>query len=287
MSRRPSPNRSALSVILAAGLLAAFEARADTSNGELTETRSFIFSEEAVLYESPSESSAVVCTPPIGSEIVRLATVDIQHTSDGIPSNWMQGACELDGETFQGYIPRSWLALTWQELGSDTLLLFGVDGRSPVTGHFTGVAKVLSGGRMLWGLVFTAPDIDLGDWLDRGSDVSSEQLDPAGLSGVDDLVLLSFTGDAHGDEVRDHNELLAWTGWCLVFGISAARIVEDGVVRLAQEILLPGTDPSRANLVGVVSTREECDEEVSAYETANADTTTWTWDGIGFSKRGY
>lgn len=263
------------------------DAMADTRNGELTESRSFVVSEEAALYEAPSETSAVVLTLPVGSEIIRLAALDVEHASDGILSTWMQGTCELGGDTFHGYIPRSWLALTWQELGPDTLLLFGVAGRNPVYWHYTGVVKVVSDGRMLWGMVFSTPDIDMGSWENHGSDVSSEPLDPSGLSGVEDLILLSFTGDTHCDRESDRCKLIAWTGWCLAAGISVARVVEGGVVLLEQEILLPGTAPFRANLVGVVSTSQQYDQEASAYIISNADTTTWTWTGSEFIEHWY
>jgi hypothetical protein len=181
----------------------------------------------------------------------------------------------------------SWLALTSQELGADTLLLFGVPGRGPLYGNFTGVAKVVSSGRMLWGIVFTTPDIRMGGRQRWGSDVSSESPDPAGLSGVEDLVLLSFVGDAQGDESHDHHELLAWTGRYLVPGIAAGRISDGGIVLLDQRILLPGEDRSFENVVRIVSTWEAWDEEAMEAIVEDVDTTTWMWTGVEFIDRGY
>lgn len=274
----------ALSLLILA-VLPAPAAVADTSYGELIGDRSPVFSENARLFETPSESSTVVCALPVGTEVFRLAAVDIQHTSDGFSSTWMQGSCELGGERFQGYIPMSWLALTSQELGADTLLLFGIDSGDPLTGRFVGVAKVVSGGRMLWGVTFYPPNTDFGGSAGYGYGVSSRRLDPEGFSGVEDLVMLSFLYEACGYENRD--VLLTWTGKYLAAGIAASRVTEAGIFHYTEEILLPGTDPSLADLVSIVSTSEEFDDAAGEYFTVNTDTTTWMWNGIEFIERDY
>jgi hypothetical protein len=266
--------------LLVLAALTAPAAVADTSYGELTDSRSFVFSENAGLFESPSESSAVVCSLPLGTPVFGLAAVDIQHTAEGLSSTWMQGACELGGEMFQGYIPMSWLALTSQELGADTLLLFGIDSGSPLNGRFVGVARVVSGGRMLWGVAFYPPNTDFGGSAGYSYGVSSRLLDPEGLSGVEDLVMLSFLYEACGYENRD--VLLTWTGKYLGAGIAASRVAEAGIFHYTEEIVLPGADPSLANLVSIVSTEEQFDDEAMGYFTVNTDTTIWMWNGIEF-----
>lgn len=266
-------------------LLLSHAAAADTSYGELIGDRAPVFAENARLFETPSESSTVVCALPVGTEVFRLAGVDIQHTSDGLSSTWMAGACELGGETFQGYIPMSWLALTSQELGADTLLLFGIDSCNPLHGRLVGVAKVISGGAMLWGVAFYPPNTDFGDSAGYSYGVSSRRLSTEGFSGIEDLVMLSFLYEACGYENRD--VLLAWTGEYLIAGVSASRVAEAGIFHFTEEILLPGTDPSLANLVRIVSTEEEWDDAGMEYYTVALDTAFWAWSGIGFVERGY
>jgi len=262
-------------------MLLSHAAAADTSYGELIGDRAPVFAENTRLFETPSESSTVVCTLPVGTEVFRLAAVDIQHTSDGLSSTWMQGACTLGGETFQGYIPMSWLAMTHQELGADTLLLFGIASGNPLTGRFAGVAKVVSDGRMLWGAAFFPPSTDMG-----GSDyrygVSSRRLDPAGLPGIEDLLMLSFLYEACGFENRD--VLLAWTGRYLVAGPSASRMSEAGVFHYAEDMLLPADDPLLGSDILVISTSEEWDEATEGYRTVAVDTTRWWWTGIDFEE---
>jgi hypothetical protein len=260
-------------------ILLAPAAAADTSYGELIGDRSVVFAENARLFETPSESSAVVCSPPVGTEVFRLAAVDIQHTEDSLSSPWMEGVCEMDGETFQGYIPMSSLALTYQELGADTLLVFGIDSRGALYGNFVGVAKVVSGGRMLWGVAFYPPNTDFGG-SGYGYGVSSQRLDPAGFSGVEDLVMLSFLYEACGYENRE--VLLTWTGEYLIAGISASRVAEAGIFHYTEEILLPGDDSSLTNLVRIVSTEEQYDDAAMEYYVVSADTITWMWNGIEF-----
>jgi hypothetical protein len=271
-----------LSGWVTAGLMVP-SAAADTSYGELIGDRSVVFAEDARLFETPSESSAVVCSPPVGTEVFRLAAVDILHTADSLSSPWMEGVCELDGETFRGYIPMSWLALTYQELGADTLLVFGIDSRGALYGNFVGVAKVVSGGRMLWGVAFYPPNTDFGEsGSGYGYGVSSQRLDPAGFSGIEDLVMLSFLYEACGYENRE--VLLAWTGRYLIAGISASRVAEAGIFHYTEEILLPGTDPSLVNLVSIVSTSEEYDDAAGEYFTVDTDTTIWMWNGIDYTR---
>jgi hypothetical protein len=266
--------------ILVIAALNAFPALADTSYGELTGSRSFIFSEGACFHEAPSESSAVVCSPFIGTPVYDLMATDIQHTEVGeLTSAWMEGACMVGGERLQGYIPLSRLALTSQELGADTLMLFGVKAMdSLLYCRFIGIAKVVSDGRMLWGVAFDTPS-GFGE-TSFVYGVSSEMLEPAGLRGVEDLMRISFVYEACGYENRD--VLLAWTGWHLVSGVSASRVSEAGLFHYTEEILLPGDDPLYSNTVRIASTSEEYDGGSSEYIVVETDTVSWMWTGFEF-----
>lgn len=271
--------------MLVIATLTAFPAWADTSYGELTSSRSFVFSEGASVHEAPSESSAVVCLPLMGTPVFDLTATDILHSEGaGHTSVWMQGACKLGGEMLQGYIPLSRLALTSQELGADTLMLFGViAGETLLHSRFLGIAKVVSGGRMLWGVAFDTPS-GFGE-TSFVYGVSSEVLDPAGLSGVDVLMRISFVYEACGYENLDI--LLAWTGRYLVSGVSASRVSEAGLFNFTEEILLPGDDPLFSNTVRIASTSREYDDEASEYVVVDADTVSWIWTGIEFVESWY
>ena len=285
MMRSSAKTFQMIGTILVTATINAFPAMADTSYGELTGSQSFIFSENACFHEAPSESSAVVCSPFIGTPVFDLTPTEIQHTeADGLTSAWMLGACMIDGERLQGYIPLTRLALTSQELGADTLMLFGVKAMdSLLYCRFIGIAKVVSDGRMLWGVAFDTPS-GFGE-TSFVYGVSSEVLEPAGLRGVKDLMRISFVYEACGYENRD--VLLAWTGLFLVSGVSASRVSEAGLFHYSEEILLPGGDPLYSNTVRIASSSGEYDGESSEYIVVETDTVSWMWTGIEFVKSWY
>ena len=278
-----SSSRKTLQVIgtmLVIATFKAFPALADTSYGGLTGSRSFIFSEGACFHEAPSESSAVVCSPPIGTPVFDL-------TRHGHPAFGGRrahlcldaGSLQAGRRGFQGYIPLSRLALTSQQLGADTLMLFGVKaGEFFLYSRFIGIAKVVSDGRMLWGVAFGTPSGFGESSFVYG--VSSEVLDPAGLQGVEELMRISLVYEACGYENRD--VLLAWTGRYLISGISASRVSEAGCFHFTEEILLPGDDPLYTNTVRVASTRGEYDDAALDYVDEDPDTVSWMWTGNEF-----
>ncbi|MEN8209458.1 MAG: hypothetical protein ABFR50_09420, partial [Candidatus Fermentibacteria bacterium] len=220
-----------LLVLLPAGTLLA-----DTSYGEISGDRALVFREDAVLFEAPSESSPEICSLTLGAELCRLAAVDVLFEGNGMSCTWLEAVFSINGDTFKGYIPQSWLALTDLALSGDTLFLFGIDTYYPDRYSFVGSARVVSGDEILWESVFYPPNGGFGR-NDYSYGVSSRQIDPAGFTGISDLVLVSFSYEACGFENCD--VLFAWTGRYLVKGVSASSISEAGLFHYTEELVFP------------------------------------------------
>ncbi len=254
---------------------------ADTSYGELTGESARVFMEGAALFESPRETSSVICPLPLGTELHRLAAIDMQYQGDGISSSWMEGTCQLDGETYRGYIPQPWLALTDQVLSGDTLFMFGIGTYYPDIYRFVGSARIVYEGDILWESVFYPPSGGF-----EGSDyrygVSSRQIDPVGFTRMQDLVVVTFTYEACGFENRD--VLFAWTGNYLIRGPSASMVSEAGLFHYTEDFIFPGEDFPGSDWVRVLSTEEEFSEESMEYFVTSLDTTYYSWNGLEFTQ---
>lgn len=268
--------RTLLHAMIPVLLMVASPVLSDTNYGELVGDRSIVFSESAAMYTAPYDTAVVVCSPMAGTPVYRLAAVDIEYSSGGMSSTWMEGYCDIDGETMHGYIPLSFLAFTHQELSDGSMLLFGVPSRMPDEGPFIGVAKVVSDGEVLWRTVFYPPGSGLGS-DHYGYGVTSRLEGSGSLRGIEDLVMLSFVYEACGFENRD--VLLGWTGDYLLNLISVSRMAEAGIFHYTEELVLP--DPQgTSDVTLVIATEEEFDEGSLEYFVTAVDTTYYWWSGL-------
>ncbi len=251
---------------------------ADSYYGNITGDRAFVFREDAALFEKPSESSGVICSPPIGAELFRLAAVDVQYEGDGMSCTWLEAFCEIDGDTCRGYIPHSWLALTDQTLFGDTLFIFGIDTYYPDCHRFVGSARAVCRGEILWESVFYPPGGAFGG-NDYRYGVASRQIDAEDYT-FSNLIMLSFLYEACGYENR--NVLFVWTGSYLVLGISASTVFEAGVFHYSEEFIFPEQESPSSARIMLVTTKEEFDDGIMDYFITSQDTTNYFWNGLEF-----
>jgi len=253
---------------------------ADTVYGELTGDMARVFRDGASLFESPEETSPVICQLQAGSELFQLAGIDVQYDDGGMSSSWIEASCIIDGETFRGYIPQPWLALTDIVLAGDTLFILGIDSYYSELSNFIGSARAVCRGEVLWETAFYLPNAGFGG-TGYSYSVSSREINTPKFRNVRNLVVVSFIYEACGYENRDVP--FAWTGSYLIRGPSASRITEAGIFHYTEEFLFPDADTGTSDILRITSVSELYDEETGDYIIEEADTTIWLWNGLEFN----
>jgi len=253
---------------------------ADTSYGELIGDSAGVFIEDAVLFDAPRITSAVICSLPPGAILHRLAAIDMQYHGDGISGSWLEGSWEMDGEIIRGYIPQPWLALTEIALTDETFFLFGIVGKSEDGWNFIGSARAVRDGDILWESVFYIPGGGFGADDYRYS-VSCREADPSGFTQMLDLILLSFTYEACGYENR--TVLFSWTGKYLIRGPSASWIAEAGLFHYTEEFIFPEEEAPVSDHLRITKLEETFDEDIQDYVTVREDTASYLWNGLEFT----
>lgn len=254
---------------------------ADTFYGSFVKDRSVVYSETANLFAMPSENSEVLCSLPVGTLIRNITPLESTHDVNGLISPWMQGACEVGGRSYSGFIPMSQLALTDMELQNDTLFIFGLDEFWSGGLRYSGQAKIVFAGNVLQRFPLTPPD-GFSEEDNYLYCVSSRLVESEGFPGARNLITLSFNYEACGYVNRDY--LLAWTGSTLAGGVFTSSVTEAGIFHYFESFIFPDEDPRHANVLRVASLSEEFDEKVNSYFTVSTDTTEYSWNGNTFTQ---
>jgi len=216
---------------------------ADTSYGELIGDSAGVFIEDAVLFDAPRITSAVICSLPPGAILHRLALTEIALTDE-------------------------------------TFFLFGIVGKSEDGWNFIGSARAVRDGDILWESVFYIPGGGFGADDYRYS-VSCREADPSGFTQMLDLILLSFTYEACGYENR--TVLFSWTGKYLIRGPSASWIAEAGLFHYTEEFIFPEEEAPVSDHLRITKLEETFDEDIQDYVTVREDTASYLWNGLEFT----
>lgn len=273
--------RTASFVLLA--LTAAGGAYADYWYGDFVENETVVFVEGAELSDSADPGSGKIANLPAGTAVTILGAGVGEFETGGFSSYWYEVSCSIEGVEVTGYVPGAFLAMSDMPLGGDTLFMFNVTGFDPDLEEYIGEAKVIAGGEMLDSFFFEP----IGSGCGRGFYPYNTELitfDPTGLSGIRDLMRLSFIYAPCGYENPDL--LFAWTGEKLVLGPEGMNEAEDGVYIYSSEFILPSDEEGADDAVIVLGILQIWDEAVEDYLDSEIDTVMYNWTGSDFREMG-
>ena len=264
-------------------LTAAGGAHADYWYGDFVENETVVFVDGAELNILADPGSEILANLPAGAAITILGAGEGEFETSGFSSYWYEVSCSIEGVEVTGYIPGAYLAMSDMPLGGDTLFMFSVTGFDPDLDEYIGEAKVIAGGEILDSFIFEP----IGSGCDHGFYPYNTELitfDPTGLSGVRDLMRLSFIYAPCGYENPDL--LFAWTGEKLVLGPEGMNEAEDGVYIYSSEFILPTDEEGADDTVTLLGTLQIWDEAVEDYSDSEIDMVTYTWTGSDFREIG-
>lgn len=260
-------------------LLASSAAQADYFFGDFTDDRTVVFSDEAVLYTVPNADSSVSIQLPLGAPVTIPEGGNGEYISDGLTSYWYRAVYQSDDSEYTGFIPGCELAMSDMVLGGDTLFLFTVTGYNKELYQFIGEARVVSSGDILADVKVDP----MGSSFDQGFyqyNTECLQHDPAGLTGVKNLIELSFLFPACG--YTNCDILFAWTGSDLIAGPVGYSVAEAGCFHLNSRYIIPSDSTGTVNEVVVETIMEEFNDDTMNYYEIERTTTVFKWDGTEF-----
>ncbi|MBD3277371.1 MAG: hypothetical protein GF388_03640 [Candidatus Aegiribacteria sp.] len=255
-------------------------AYAEYWHGDFTDDSTLVFSEEAFLFTSPDQNSQPLM------EVPRTTTVTVtgmgkEAPYDGSPTYWYPVSVSLNGETHTGHMPGFFLAMTFMDLGEDTLFMYNVTSYDSSSYGFNSAAEVLVSGETADRVSFSP--VGSGDGSRPYSySVRALELDNAGLEGVRNLMELSFIYEACG--YMNQDLLLAWTGNHLMMGPNADSQFEAAAYRYIETFVLPGDEGGEENVIGVEAVTSEWAESIQDYEVTNESFRYYSWNGSQFSE---
>lgn len=239
------------------------------------------FSGDAVVYEAADVDSPALAVLPAGTEVGVTGSGGEVLLDSGTATYWYRVAVPPGSGGYDGWMTGTSLALTFQQLGGDTLLMYGITGYDTGTWSFNSAARVLVSGRTVGEVEFSPPDGGFGQ-VPYGYSVRSDLPDPDGLRGLRNIVRLSFIYEACGFLNRDI--LLCWTGEELIMGPSADSQFEASAYRFVQSFVLPTDSTGRPEEVRVLTEVSEWDEGTEDYLITDTYSTVHAWDGSAFSE---
>ena len=260
-------------------LLASSTAQADYFFGDFTDDRTVVFSDEAVLYTVPNADSSIFIQLPLGAPVTIPEGGNGEYNSDGLTSYWYRAVYQSDDSEYTGFIPGCELAMSDMVLGGDTLFLFTVTGYDEESYQFIGEARVVSSGDILANVKVDP----MGSSFDQGFyqyNTECLQYDPAGLTGVKNLIELSFLFPACG--YTNCDILFAWTGSNLIAGPVGYSVAEAGCFHLNSRYIIPSDSTGTVNEVVVETIMEEFNDDTMNYYEIERTTTAFKWDGMEF-----
>lgn len=270
-------SKKLLTVILV--LLASSVIQADYWYGDFTDDRTVVFSDEAVLYTVPNADSSIFIQLPMGSPVTIPEGGNGEYNSNGLTSYWYKTVCQSDDSEYTGFIPGCELAMSDMVLAGDTLFLFTVTGYNEELYQFIGEARVVSSGEILADI-----EVDpMGSSFDQGFyryNTECLQYDQAGLTGVKNLIELSFLYPACG--YTNCDILFAWTGSELIAGPVGYSMAEAGCFHVNSHYILPSDSTGTVNEVVVETILEEFDDDTMDYFETERTAITFKWDGTEF-----
>jgi hypothetical protein len=211
-----------------------------------------------------SSGSDTLSFLPFGSELVVLSSSD--------------GLCRVDAGGLSGFVPERDLAMASLETRDGRLFMFGIAGADS-TGDPLGTAVVVEPD----GVVLSCP-FDLEHYSENGSvyySIDSREENPAGLSGVDTAILLSFIYGACAYPSRDF--LLVCNGEELVCGPEAVSAFEAGMFSDEASIGLPSDHGEDDTVVVTTRYRQWLDEGDEYILTTDSESfTRFSWNGRSF-----
>ncbi len=260
-------------------LFACSAVQGDYWYGDFTDDRTVVFSNTAVILSYPDIDCSQGVRLPMGTELDITGSSGKDSLPDGMPFYWYETTFEYNGDECTGYIPGPDLAMTSLVLGGDTLFVFTVDGFNPKEYCFIATARIISSDEILAEQVFRP--IDTGSIQSPyGYCIRGLELQADGLTGIKDLIELSFIYEACGYENRD--VLFAWTGTDLIMGPHASSQFEAGCYHYNENFVLPSDSGGVDNEVSIEVIVEEWDEGIEGYVNTDKTSVTYIWNGEVF-----
>ncbi len=265
-------------------LLASSTVQADYRFGDFTTDRTVVFSDEAALYAAPDPNSSILIQLPVGTPVTIPEGGSGEYNSDGLTSYWYKAVYQSDDSEFTGFIPGCDLAMSDMILDGDTLFLFTVTGFNEESSQFIGRIRIISSGDILAEI-----EVDpMGRSFGQGFyEYNTECLlrDPDGLTGVKNLVELSFLYPACG--YANYDVLFAWTGSDLITGPMGYSVAEAGCYHANSRYILPSDSAGTLNEVVVETIMEEFNDDTMDYYETERTVTAFKWDGTKFTGRSF
>jgi len=256
---------------------------ADYWYGDFVENRTVVFSDSAMLLDSTDIESEVIAELPVGTELIILGNGAGEFESSGFTSYWYDVSCTLGCRYNTGYIPGAYLAMSDLSLGEDTLFMFNIIGFDEDQGEFQGEVKVVADGELLDSFFFEPVGGAVShDFYECNTELI--QFDPSGLTGVRNLMRLSFILGDSG--FINPDLLIAWTGEHLVLGPEAMNEAEAHVYIFSTKYILPSDDDGTLDAVILESTLDIWDEAIEDFVKSEVTLTTYSWTGNSFEPEG-
>lgn len=253
--------------------------RADYWHGDYVDDSTMVFVREAALYSAPHLDSLVTGGLPMGTPVEVRGSSGEVTLEGGITTYWYQITALLQDGEQTGFVPGTSLAMTSLRLGQDTTFMFSVTGYDPSTMEFSSSARVVADGSVLDDVVFRPVDGGFGP-APYSYSVRSLPMDPGGLTGIREMVELSFIYEACGFPNRDM--AFAWTGEELVMGPQANSQFEASAYRFIETFVTPSDSGGIPGGIRVLTTISEWNESTEDYDVTESYFTDYRWSGEEF-----
>jgi hypothetical protein len=231
------------------------------------------------MYFKPDVDSSVLVLIPIGTDVAIGGSAGEDIFTGGTPTYWYNVMCTLNETEYSGYMPGLYLAMSSLELGTDTLFLFNVTGYDQEDDRFSASARIVISGEIAAEHVFQPVRSRFGQ-VPYGYCIRGIELSNAGLTGIRNLIELSFIYEACGYVNRD--ALFAWTCSDFIMGPEADSQFEAGIYHFNQTFITPSDSMGVSEEITVLTSVEKWDEEIEGYIETESYFEVYSWNGGGF-----
>ncbi|KAA2238406.1 SH3 domain-containing protein [Chitinophaga agrisoli] len=250
-------------------------------------TERYIFADTAFVRASPGIKGAPADTLFAGDNVRITAITAKPLTIRGINGPWLKIDYSKNGEQKNGYIWQGLLSCAPLRRG-DTKFIYGIERRADSL-HLEGTntdtirrfmvgLKVVQQGGILARASFITPD-------DESANSSfGKVMSGMGLSNVQNVVVLSFSGEACGIPTYDY--YFAWTNPGHLLPLPGkVNIADAGVFYQSETFTFPNEKNGKPDMILWNMTTEEATDKVdkngeNIMKTTEKKSAAYTWDGV-------
>ncbi|RFS20472.1 SH3 domain-containing protein [Chitinophaga silvatica] len=250
-------------------------------------TERYIFSDTAFIRSSPDTKQPPIDTLLAGDNILVLNVTNKPLTIRGIKGPWLKINYTKNGEQKNGYVWQGLISCAPLRRG-DTKFVYGIERRADsiaIDGkkrdtipQFLVRLKVVQNGKII-----TKSSLIVSD--DESANFSGGKImSGMGLSNVQNIIILSFSGEACGIPTYDY--YFAWTADSKLVQLPHKTSIGDAdVFYHSENFIFPNEKNGKPDLIVWEMSTEEATEKVdknglSIMKVTGRGKTTYQWDGV-------